>query len=267
MVTFLWIMFDVAISARMMTTGYQWWEVGLWFVGGLGLAIAAWAVEKRDKKADDKKMNELQGTIGTLRQELSEARREVAEARGYSSGKLDLLGQQIATAGRLAASGKTPEIVFDHLAEETNPHDHNLYAHLWFRNEITGGIARHVRANITWTPKNKKGQVLFAGNAKWKDVPWNLGRVIKAANWIDLPPDGQPLALDLCIRKPGAAEFYALDIESPNIGAFGEDRRLQSGVYDVYVELSCDGGYVGNFRCEVQLWGIQAPQMTNVISW
>jgi hypothetical protein len=85
MVTFLWIAFDVAISVRMMTTGYPLWEIALWFFGGIALAVGAWVIESREKKASDKQMLALEGTVGILRQELS-------EARSYQSGKLDMLG-------------------------------------------------------------------------------------------------------------------------------------------------------------------------------
>jgi hypothetical protein len=84
MVTFFWIIFDAAISVRMMTTGYPFWEVALWFVGGLALAVGAWIAETKEKKADSKKMTDLEGTIATLRQELS-------ETRNYQSGKLDVI--------------------------------------------------------------------------------------------------------------------------------------------------------------------------------
>lgn len=84
MVTFFWIAFDVAISVRMMTTGYSWWEIALWFFGGLALAVRAWIVEKREATASDQKMTALEGTIGSLRQEL-------AESRSYQSGKLDVI--------------------------------------------------------------------------------------------------------------------------------------------------------------------------------
>ena len=74
MVTFLWIVFDVAISVRMMTSGYPLWEVGIWFGVGSALAVTAWIHEYREEKETDKRMEKLQETVGDLRQELSEAR-------------------------------------------------------------------------------------------------------------------------------------------------------------------------------------------------
>lgn len=84
MVTFLWIVFDVAISVRMMTSGYPLWEVGIWFGVGSALAVTAWIHEYREEKETDKRMEKLQETVGDLRQELS-------EARGYQAGKIDLV--------------------------------------------------------------------------------------------------------------------------------------------------------------------------------
>jgi hypothetical protein len=157
--------------------------------------------------------------------------------------------------------GFRPQIVYDHFADERNMA--NIYTHLWFRNEPTCGAAWDVVARITWTPKNKRGHVLFAGNAKWKEIRWNLGRAIYAANHIDLANDGKPHALDLCVRKAAAFECYWLDIESSNIGAFHPDRLIQPGIYDVYVEFSCDG-YAAQFRSEVEITGTAPPHVTPI---
>ena len=156
--------------------------------------------------------------------------------------------------------GFRPRIVFNHAALERNKWDHNIYTHLWFRNEPAGASALDVRAEIIWTPKDKMDQELFSDDAKWAATPWNFGKLIRKANRIDFPNDGTSRALDLCVRKPNIADFYELDIESPNRGAFQPDRLLQPGFYDVYVTLSCDC-YIVHFRFEVEVQaGTDMPQ-------
>jgi hypothetical protein len=162
------------------------------------------------------------------------------------------------------APAPRPQIVYDHSAERRNRGDANLYTHLWFRNEPSGRVARDVVARITWNSETGKG--LFAVDAKWQEVLYNLGPAIYAANRIDFPSDGTKHALDLCIREPDAAEFYALDIESPNRGAFAQDRQLQTGIYSAFVELSCEG-YSGSFRFRVQKDGNEPPQVTLIDSY
>jgi len=155
--------------------------------------------------------------------------------------------------------GFRPRVVYDQFKDEYNPPNGLLYTHLWFRN--AGGDAWEVEPHITWTPKGKKDQVLFDGTAKWKETPWNAGRGIHARNRIPIPNDGKPHLLDLCVRKPAAADFYWLDIESARGGAIRPDRLFQAGIYDVYVDLTCDE-YAAHFRFEVQIVGNAAPQVT-----
>ena len=120
--------------------------------------------------------------------------------------------------------GFRPRVVYDQFKDEYNPPNGLLYTHLWFRN--AGGDAWEVEPHITWTPKGKN-QVLFDGTAKWKETPWNAGRGIYARNRIPIPNDGKPHLLDLCVRKPAAADFYWLDIES----ARGGDPFAQIGYF------------------------------------
>jgi hypothetical protein len=166
--------------------------------------------------------------------------------------------QRIMTAWRKV--GFRPRIVFANAALDRNKWDHNLYTHLWFRNEPDGGDAWDVRPRIMWTPKDKM-EILFTGNAKWAKTAWNLGALIKEANRVDLPNDGTLRALDLCVRKPDVPDFYALDIESPQKGHFRPDRLLQPGFYDVYVTLSRDD-YAAYFRFEVEVQaGSEMPKV------
>jgi hypothetical protein len=79
MVTFFWIAFDVAISARMMIGGYKFWEIALWFIGGLLLAGLAWYWEDqsdREHKAQLARIENNQtfqsGQISTMTQLMSQ---------------------------------------------------------------------------------------------------------------------------------------------------------------------------------------------------
>ena len=134
--------------------------------------------------------------------------------------------QKMRTAWR--KGGFRPWLVYDHFADEHNQSNGFVYTHLWFRNEPTGGAAWDVVGRITWTPKNRD-QVLAAGNGKWQEVPWNLGRAIYAANHIDFANDGKPHALDLCVRKPPAFEFCWLDVESSRRGAIAQTGYYSRG--------------------------------------
>ena len=60
MVTFLWIVFDAAITVRMMITGYRWWEIALWALSGLILGGYAWYAEARSDRAHASQLNEIQ---------------------------------------------------------------------------------------------------------------------------------------------------------------------------------------------------------------
>jgi hypothetical protein len=182
-----------------------------------------------------------------------------ANANPETQAKIATIKTEIAEAPSLR-----PQIVYDHAAEQRNRGDSNLYTHVWFRNEPSGRVARDVVARIAWTSETAKN--LFAVNAKWQEVPYNLGPAIYTANRIDFPPDGTKHALDLCIRKPDGAEFYALDIESPSRGAFIQDRRLEPGIYNAFVELSCEG-YSGSFRFKVQKDGNEPPQVMLIGSY
>jgi hypothetical protein len=77
MVTFFWIAFDAAISARMMMGGYAWWEVSLWGAFGLALAVAAWIVEHREAAKSDARIGEL--------------REELVRANSNTAGRLEML--------------------------------------------------------------------------------------------------------------------------------------------------------------------------------
>jgi hypothetical protein len=158
---------------------------------------------------------------------------DIARLGGYQEGAFPKIGKQLDTLIANATSetqtkiiairtemaeapSLRPQIVYDRTAEQRNKGDDNLYTHLWFRNQPTGRAARDVRARIIWTPE--KDETLFVLIAKWQEVPYNLGRAIHAANRIDLPSGNRAHALDLCIRTtPDAAEFYALDVQSPKL--------------------------------------------------
>jgi len=145
-----------------------------------------------------------------------------------------------------------PQIVYDHTAEMFNEGDGNLYTHLWFRNRVIGRAAHNAVALITWT--SESDEKLFSLTGKWREVPYDLGPAIYAANRIDLLPNDEPRALDLCIRKPDSADCYALSVESPHRGPYAEDRRLIPGTYNIKVTLSCDG-YLEDFRFKIAKWG------------
>lgn len=184
----------------------------------------------------------------------------IANAAAETPVKITTIGTEMAGPPSLR-----PLIVYDHSAERRNRGDGNLYTHIWFRNEPNGGVARDVVARISWTCEADKG--LFAVDAKWQEVPYDLGRpAIYAANRVNFLSDGTKHALDLCIRKPNGTEFYALDIEAPNRDAFGQDRRLQPGIYTAFVELSCEG-YSGSFRFKVQKDRNEPPQVTLLASY
>jgi hypothetical protein len=60
MVTFLWIVFDAAITVRMMITGYPWWEIVLWGLAGLILGGYAWYAEDRGNRAHASQLAEIE---------------------------------------------------------------------------------------------------------------------------------------------------------------------------------------------------------------
>lgn len=80
MVTFLWILFDAAITARMMVSGYPEWEIVLWGLGGLILAGYAWYVEDCGNKAH---ATEIAGLNGKLA--------EIEKSQTFQSGRMDAI--------------------------------------------------------------------------------------------------------------------------------------------------------------------------------
>jgi hypothetical protein len=269
----VYIVYAAAWEKRVVTTP-EWITAGL----GVMFAFLILFAEFQTRRAADKELSDER--IGRER-DRGDFKADIARLGGYQEGAFPKIGKQLdiliananaETQAKIAtirtemaeAPSLRPQIVYDHSAEQRNRGDANLYTHLWFRNEASGRVARDVVARITWTSETDKG--LFAVNAKWQEVPYNLGPAIYAANRIDFPSDGSKHALDLCIRTPDAAEFYALDIESPNRGAFAQDRRLQPGIYNAFVELSCEG-YSVSFRFKVQKDGNEPPQATLIVSY
>jgi hypothetical protein len=152
-----------------------------------------------------------------------------------------------------------PQIFYVRAPETLNEPSGNLYTHLRFRNRPSGRAAVDVEARIRWNTEN--GQELLALLGKWQEVRWNLGRAMYPANGINLAPDDREHALDLCIRKQNSSDFYAVDIQGAALqNSYAADCFLKSGIYKVFVKLSCDG-YAAKFVFKVVLEGTNPPQI------
>jgi hypothetical protein len=269
LVTAFWILFDVAICLRtgFMTAPFSWLEWGLWAFVGTALAIFAVIVGHQDSKKHD-------AEIAGLNKKLTEQGERQIEQKGISLGVATAIGRgldeiaskltdpqskaEISELRQEVEKVQSPSIVYDSFDETPVLHGDGKkynYTHLWFRNEPTGGMARDVAARITWwdarypTPK----PMLFA-DAKWYEVPHDLGRRIHAENAIDLLPNNASHGLDLLIRELGAVESRALHVDSA-IRALDDRFHVHPGIYKVKVTISCEG-YTKDFWFRVATGGI-----------
>ncbi len=250
----LWIVFDVVIClpAASISTPMSSIEVALWGAVGLALGIVAlvssWSEMKRAHSEEVK-----------YERDRGELRTEIAKGSSFNEGAFWSIGRRLEEFSKSplphiqekVAAVRTelaeipalkPHIVYDGYDEVSVKHgDGSLfkYAHLFFRNEPTGSSMLDAAARTEFL-EYVYGAPLFLVDAKWQEVPHDLGRGTRAANKIDLLPNKSSHPLDLVVRAPGSADCYALQVESPSNWK-DERYRLAQGLYRARVTISCQG--------------------------
>jgi hypothetical protein len=161
MVTFGWILFDAAISARMMIGGYKWWEVALWSLGGLLLAGYAWYREDRDNNEHAKNFTNISDKL--------------IEMRGFNAGAFTTVGKALADFGPNPSS-----FVVEQLRTELQKYRDHLAKLVWSplipeeKINIRDGLSRL---------KAGKVAIMYDGPSDCEQLARDVGQLFSEVGW------------------------------------------------------------------------------------
>lgn len=138
----------------------------------------------------------------------------------------------------------------------------NWFTHVEFVNEPkypdSRSIAEGVTANLEWY---SEGELVLAYPGRWAENPEQAsGRDRRPQKRIDIPPDGQPVSLDVTIRNPAAYAVFGYNDDSlRHERGYNDAFALGPGVYALTVTLRGVRLPPKAFRFEVEVRGPQEP--------